>query len=469
MTNILKFPKGGEYKAANQETEVDPEIVSMLASEISKSFVRKDSKFFATNRLGTKLSEADVERACLTRFIREIPEIKDAPTYKEAFERAIRKKHGDFLESIPVWNGSTCCQPGNDSRIILDDLGMVSVNTWKLPAYRRHNVKPTLGKAGEFFDALFTREKEKEKFLDWLAWCLQHEESKPNWAPFLYSKQKGSGKSTLTELVARLFGKENSVTQNNVDKLTAQFNSTVLLSKLVVCEEVNLPAGSPKSNALKTFITEETVMLERKGQEAEAGKQCCCFLFTSNHLPFWIEEHDRRYYLIEIDHDGHANGPKAQEFASLVGRLKEEMESEEFLAAVHSALMQRKLADGFSAKTLNVNDDATPLSKRVHGASEQAIVGLMREHLAEKGARLIPEREVARIISDELKGNPARSKHIMSELEWSKEQRKWGGKDYTRAIWIEKGFWIEKGVLKGPNGFSQVVNEHLKETEIGHL
>lgn len=86
-------------------------------------------------------------------------------------------------------------------------------------------------------------------FLNWLAWSLQNEDDKPNWAPFLYSTRMGTGKSTLAMLMARLFGEENSITQNNVDKLTGRFNMTLLKSKLVICEEVNLRPGSGDANA----------------------------------------------------------------------------------------------------------------------------------------------------------------------------------------------------------------------------
>ena len=63
------------------------------------------------------------------------------------------------------------------------------------------------------------------------------------------------------------------------------------------------------------------------------------------HLPLWIEPEDRRYYLIEIDHDGHATGPRAEEFAALVGELRQAMEDEAFLAGLYRALMQRRMAN----------------------------------------------------------------------------------------------------------------------------
>ncbi|MXQ09549.1 hypothetical protein GQ651_17015 [Alphaproteobacteria bacterium GH1-50] len=369
-------------------------------------------------------------------------------------------------QTIPIWNGSVRCDPSTPGRLIREN-GMVGVNSWSPPAYRRlDDIEPDMGKAGEFFDAIFTRDAEKEMFLDWVAWCLQNEEDKPTWAPFLYSEAKGSGKSTLCQLIARLFGEQNAVTLNNVDKLAARFNSTVLASKLVISEELRLKPDSSQGNALKTYITEKEVTVERKGQEAQRTEQCCCFLFTTNHLPLWIEEYDRRYYLIDIDHDGHSTGPHAGKFSRLVGEIKEAMKEEKFLAGLYKSLMTRTLSEGFSAKTLNVVEDATPLMKRVHGAHGLATHELMRDHLADLGQHAVPLADIARIISDELKSSANSDRHIMTKLGWRKAEAKWGGKDYRRTIWVDEGFWIERGEIKGPDGYSQNLAEHLRKPDL---
>jgi hypothetical protein len=263
------------------------------------------------------------------------------------------------------------CSSGNEERYLWRD-GAVSVNSWSKPGYR--SVVPSnqpLDPIERFFDVIFTRPEEKAMFLDWLAWCLQNEGAKPKWAPFLYSATKGSGKSTLCKLVAELFGVGNSVTQNNVDKLVSRFNMPVLQSKLVICEELNLKPGSAQGNTLKTYLTEEAALAERKGQEAERVKQTCCFLFTSNHLPLWMEADDRRYYLIEVDHDGHAAGPDAEKFSAQVGEVIAFLEDETKVAALYRSLMDRKLTEGYTTQTLNIATQSTALMKRVQAATGQ--------------------------------------------------------------------------------------------------
>ena len=222
------------------------------------------------------------------------------------------------------------------------------------------------------------------------------------------------------------------------------------------------PAGLAAGNTLKTCITEREVLIERKGQEAERLPNCCAFLFTSNHLPLWIEKDDRRYYLVEIDHDGHAAGPRAEEFAALVERVRELIQNPEALAGIYRALLQRQLQPGFSAKTLNIVEDATPLMKRVHGASELTARAQLREHLNAIGAHALPESDVTRVLREHLRINMNATKHLMTELGWSKQMAKSGSRDYRRAIWIRAEFWAEGGKLRGPDGFEQDLVEHLE-------
>lgn len=54
----------------------------------------------------------------------------------------------------------------------------------------------------------------------------------------------------------------------------------------------------------------------------------------------------------------------------------------------------------------------------------------------------------------------------MTKLGWRKVNTKWSGKDCIRAIWVADGHWIERGVVKGLNGYAQGLTEHLKEPEL---
>ena len=440
----------------------NPDHVVTLSRAVASWYVRKDNKFFPSDRLTTKLSKEDVERACLIRMAQEFPEIElTQPLVMEVFTQTIVKRHTQLDQTIPVWDGTMNCSAGDDARYQWRD-GSVSVNSWSKPGYRA--IVPSnqpLNAIESFFDAIFARANEKAMFLDWLAWCLKNEALKPKWAPFLYSATKGSGKSTLCKLVAALFGVGNSVTQNNVDKLVSQFNMPVLQSKLVICEELNLKPGSAQGNTLKTYLTEENALAERKGLDAEQVKQSCCFLFTSNHLPLWIEPDDRRYYLIDVDHDGHAAGPNAGHFSALVGEVIEFLDDETKVAALWQSLMHRELSEGFATQTLNIATQSTALMKRVQAATGQVVVDQLQEILHEFGLHAISEADVLRLSGTKLHIKPNQLKYMMTEFEWEKQKVKWGGKDHSRALWVQKGYLANQGRLTGPHGFDVDLAKHL--------
>ena len=53
----------------------------------------------------------------------------------------------------------------------------------------------------------------------------------------------------------------------------------------------------------------------------------------------------------------------------------------------------------------------------------------------------------------------------MSELGWAKSKVKWGGVDYARAVWLRHDFAVDRGKLKGPDGFEEAVTDHLSQNE----
>ena len=442
----------------------DPEHQTTLSRALASWFVRLDNSFFDVDDLVHKRSRVDVEHVAVIRFQEESPDIPlNNALLSAVFKRAIHTRHTVIDEAILPWNGRVICRPGDRRRIIVER-GVATINAWKEPAYRRLAVADAgYGVAGEFFDWFFTRAAEREMFLNWLAWSLQNEGDKPNWAPFFYSAKMGTGKSALGRLLIRLFGEANAITQNNIDKLTGRFNLTLLRSKLVVCEEVNLRPGSGDANTLKTYITEKFTAGEAKGKETERVEQRVCLVLTSNHMPFWIEPEDRRYYIVNVDHEGYARGPQAEEFAALVGRLEEWSADPANIARLYNALMARPLPDDFSAKTLNVDAHGTEIMRQVFGNGRATILDQLKEHLDAKQQHAIAETDVVEVVTGKLKANINTTKHLMSDLGWTKSAVKWGGIDYARALWVRPGYLVERGKLFGPDGFEEGLGQHLRD------
>jgi hypothetical protein len=440
----------------------DPDHLTVLARAMASWFVRLHNSFFDVDDLGHKRSRVDIEQTTMIRFREEFPEIPlTSPLMAAVFKRTIHTRHTTVDETILPWNGRMVCLPGDCRRIVIER-GVATINAWKQPSYRRLGVaEASMGVAGEFLDWFFTRKPEQEMFLNWLAWSLQHEGDKPNWAPFFYSAKMGTGKSALGRLLIRLFGEANAISQNNVDKLTGRFNMTLLRSKFIICEEVNLRAGGGDANTLKTYITEKFTAGEAKGRETERVEQRVCMVLTSNHMPFWIEPEDRRYYIVNVDHDGYARGPRADEFAALVGRLEAWFEDSSNIARLYNVLMARAIPADFSAKTLNVETQGTEIMRQVFGNGRATILDQLKELLDAKKQNAIPEAEVVEVVTGTLKANINTTKHLMSDLGWSKCAVKWGGVDYSRQLWVRPEYNVERGKLFGPDSFEEALVKHL--------
>jgi hypothetical protein len=280
-----------QIKDTRPNAKTTPDDIEKLSRAISSWFVRMDGKYYDANDPRNKFSRDDVTNASICRFQDEISEVVlSDDLLSETFETASTRTGYDRALSVPTWNGSVRCLPGHAQRLIWKN-GMVSLNSWNTPEYRK--VETDGGDPGtvlDFLDFIFPTADERDVFLNWLAWCLQNEAGKPTWGPILCSKRKGTGKSTLCEIARLLFGTENSQTQNNVDKLTGQFNMQMMTSKFIVSEELDIRPGTKAANALKTFMTETDTAAEAKGRELERVVQCFCCMFTTNHLPLWIEE-----------------------------------------------------------------------------------------------------------------------------------------------------------------------------------
>lgn len=451
---------------AGKSSKSEDQVV-FLSKQASSWFVRTKNQFHDVRRPSTSLTQKEVQTIFLRRIRERFPWIEPTPELLRAvFQRAIAETHDDPTQSIPIWNGSICCFAGNADAVVPDE-ELVTLNTWKVPAYRKKSVASGDTKMlDDFLARIFRHEVDRRVFKDWLSWCLQNEADKPAFAMFLYSRRKGTGKSTLCQLVAKLFGEENSITQNSISKLVQRFNRPLLTSKLVISEELQLKPDSPHGNTLKTYITEKVTTSEEKGQEIEKLKQCCCFLFTTNHLPLWIEADERRYYVIDVDHDGHASGPEAEEFGHFIAELIRWMENEDNLAVLYRGLMEHRQSNEFNPRSLNLSQIQTPVMKQIMGASREVQLARLEEFLDGAGRFALPQEELAKWFIEGLKTNQNRIRHMMPELGWRPEKAKWGGIDYVRSLWVHPDYQVAGGRVRGPNGYDEPICPTEEEIEI---
>lgn len=75
----------------------------------------------------------------------------------------------------------------------------------------------------------------------------------------------------------------------------------------------------------------------------------------------------------------------------------------------------------------------------------------------------VPEMEIARIVREDLGSNPNATKHLLPSLGWQKAKAKWNGCAYSRAIWVQDGYWVENGFIHGPARNKQRLGEHFEK------
>lgn len=113
------------------------------------------------------------------------------------------------------------------------------------------------------------------------------------------SKEEGTGKSTLMNVMARFFG-DNS-TKIDSSRIAAKFNSLMGGKVLAYCEETKDDRGAME-NILKDLITGFDMVVEKKFGDAEVQPTYCKFLFASNHPETFMKigTDSTRFFVSEV-------------------------------------------------------------------------------------------------------------------------------------------------------------------------
>ena len=445
--------------ASTSAGEVQLENILMT---IAQWYVRKDGKYYDVEEPGAALSRDDVERVIIQRIKEEFPSSDlSQDVVRQLLQVLIKDRFVDPRRSIPIWSGLRQSMPGNAQTLTFKRM-VATINTWRAPDYRSLGVKEQdFGPFTDFLETTFTRSSERRMLLDWLAWCLQNERDKPGWAPFLYSSTKGSGKSTFAKVAGMLFGTRNTATENNFDKLLSRFNAPLLEKKLVICEELYVPPGSDKANAIKTFITEKETVAEHKYQAVQQVEQVCAFIFITNHKPIWLEPGDRRFYVIEVDHDGHRSGSNAGQYAEQVAHLLDYLSNATNLAKLYNALLAHSVSDTFDPKSLDVVGASTDVMKEISQASGDITRQMVQEWLDKNRVIALNNVAIKRLVKERYVSKASAMKYVLSDLGWTQTNTKYDNKDYQRSIWLKPGYSLKGGVIQHSDGWFLRTHEQL--------
>ncbi len=414
--------------------------------EVASWFLTAEQKFIKVDTPETRLSMFDVSKVAKPMMVAHYAGTEFVPIIQKHAAGIVRNcLEGEPIDprlAFGVWSGKIYPAPGNLSRRLYRNY-LWDLNSWSQPDYRQHHEGGDYGALQPFLDFAIPDKGQQTILLDWIAWALKNEASKPTWAILLFSEEKGTGKSTIGVVLEALFGAANTAKIDGVDKLVATHNDRVLDKKLIVAEEVHISSHSKTGNALKDLITSDRTTANPKYQAMKTIPLKACYLFTTNHKPLWLEGGERRYYIIEMNHDGHAQGPKSDEFAELVGDVFAQIGNPKRLAALYAALMSRKISPDFNPKSMRFDANATPIMRELQARSGNEGDETLEAVLAEYCVSIIPSSDFKELAKYLNARNDNAVRNALVRLGWEDTRLRWAKKQ--QRVWVKKGLMVENG------------------------
>lgn len=146
---------------------------------------------------------------------------------------------------------------------------------------------------------LIPNEKDRERLMDWLAWCYQRPGEKITWSPILYSRAYGVGKTTVFDCLAECVGKV-MVSEPTQAELEDKFNDWCYSKLLVKIEELMSGDKFHVAEKLKPIVANPTISVRRMHQTGFVVANVANVCASTNHMQALpIERGDRRWMLIQ--------------------------------------------------------------------------------------------------------------------------------------------------------------------------
>lgn len=151
----------------------------------------------------------------------------------------------------------------------------------------------------EHLEWLIPSDKDRDYLMDWLAWTYQRPGDKITWAPILYSKSFGVGKTTVFNCLAECIGK-SAVSEPTQAELEDKFNDWCYGKLLVKIEELMSGDKYHVAEKLKPVVTNPTLSIRRMHQTGFVVVNTANVGASTNHMQSLpIERGDRRWMMIQ--------------------------------------------------------------------------------------------------------------------------------------------------------------------------
>ena len=137
--------------------------------------------------------------------------------------------------------------------------------------------------------------------LNWLAFKLQYPHKKIGVVICLRS-QEGAGKGLIFRIIQKIIGKDHYASISNINSLIGDFNGISEGRQLIDLDEAVWGGNKQLEGRLKSIITEEEQLINKKNKEAYVIENYCDFFMTTNEEWFApVSRNSRRYFCLEMN------------------------------------------------------------------------------------------------------------------------------------------------------------------------
>lgn len=171
----------------------------------------------------------------------------------------------------------------------------------------------------------------------WIADIIQRPWCRSVGTAVMMAGPQGAGKSMIGEIVRAMIGTDHSLRISDSVRITQQFNTLVKGKSFIQCDEAFFARSRREASFLKSFITDDDLIIEPKGVAPYRVPQIHRLYATTNDVAaLKLTERDRRWTVIDC-RPTHPEG--TQDAATFFKSIAEKRDDKNALARLHRALL----------------------------------------------------------------------------------------------------------------------------------
>jgi hypothetical protein len=330
---VIPIGRAREKKERLDSTEAVLRVFNRkygVVNEDGKAVIYRPKRDHQLNRdVIERIAFEDFRRMFMNRRIQVGVSKKDNPIYRDI--GTVWLEHADRREFL--------------GGVVMDPTGKAPADCWNL--WRGFSVEPQPGDwslmHNHIRDVICSgNEALFDYVMSWLARMVQHPEQ-PGEVALVLRGKKGTGKGTLGNWLIKLFS-QHGVHITHAKHLVGNFNAHLRDAVFVFADEAFFAGDKQHEGVLKALITEPSIMIEAKYQNAVSVRNMTHILMASNSdwvIPATSDE--RRYCVMDVSEAHMGNIPYFK-------RLYVQMEAGGLAAMLHD-LLNRDISE-FNFRTV---------------------------------------------------------------------------------------------------------------------